>query len=79
MKRYLLIVNEYYYPSVGPNDWIGFFDTPTEAEEYLQSRFNESVEDHFIWKDYDSWSKRVAVSIVDIFNEMEKDPKKVYF
>lgn len=31
MKRYLLILNEQYYPSHGANDWIGCYENEEDA------------------------------------------------
>lgn len=40
MARYLLIVNESYYPSEGTGDWVGSYDTWEIAEEVGMSRID---------------------------------------
>jgi hypothetical protein len=57
MKRWLVIVNDQYYPSAGTRDWRGCFKTRPEAEAYAATieRDGNSVEivDLFQWIDPD--------------------------
>lgn len=42
--RYLLIVNECYYPGWGAEDWIATFKTYEKAEEYWQQKYVDKDE-----------------------------------
>lgn len=62
MARYLLIVNDQYYPSFGTDDWKGTFDSEEAAEE--------------IGKKIIAGDPSQSYDVVDLQKWLELDPVK---
>jgi hypothetical protein len=63
MARYLLIVNDYYYPLPSTNDWKGTYDDKESAEEMGKKLVEED-------------SMCSAYHVIDLQKWLELDPVK---
>ena len=59
MARYLLIVNEKFYPARGTGDWIGSYDTWDKAEEVGKGLLE------------DEYKSYTVVDLLDLVNQPE--------
>jgi hypothetical protein len=59
MARYLLIVNNRFYPRAGTGDWVGSYDTWEKAEEVGKA---------FLVDEYKSYT---VVDLLDLVNQPE--------
>lgn len=79
MKRYLLIINEYYYPGFGTTDWCGFFDTEDDANRHIDIMYGMYVDEQTSIgctpPSKEDWLRHRRCHVVDILFEMDKPPK----
>ena len=66
MKRYLLIVGYWYYPSAGTEDWIGIYNTYEEAlqkQKTLKENLEYKTADWYSIIDLNNWENSVVERI----------------